>query len=84
MLACDSRRRTRPGSQHDRCARLESILWESRLRAFVTYSGGAPAVCFTEATVNGINVLTGRRAYQPCGLVFDRQRVYDVRGGPVW
>lgn len=64
--------------------RLASILWESRLRAFVTYSGGDPAVCLTEATVYGLNFLIGRRYYQPWGLVFDRQSVYDAGGGPVW
>lgn len=64
--------------------RLESILWESRLRAFVTYSDGDPAVCFTEATLSGLNFLIGRRNYQPWGLVFDRQSVYDAGGGPVW
>jgi hypothetical protein len=64
--------------------RLASILWESRLRAFVTYSGGDPAICLTEATLHGLNFLIGRRHYQPWGLVFDRQSVYDAGGGPVW
>ena len=64
--------------------RLASILWESRLRAFVTYSGGDPAICLTEATLSGLNFLIGRRHYQPWGLVFDRQSVYDAGGGPVW
>jgi hypothetical protein len=64
--------------------RLTSILWESRLRAFVTYSGGDPAVCLTEATLNGLNFLIRERHYQPWGLVFDRQSVYDAGGGPVW
>jgi hypothetical protein len=64
--------------------RLASILWESRLRAFVTYSGGDPAICLTEATLNGLNFLIRERHYQPWGLVFDRQSVYDAGGGPVW
>jgi hypothetical protein len=64
--------------------RLESILWESKLKGFVTYSGGDRAVCFTEATLNGLNFLMGRRSYQPWGLVFDRQSVYSAGGGPVW
>jgi hypothetical protein len=64
--------------------RLESILWESRLKAFVTYSGGDPAICLTEATLNGLNFMIGRSHYQPWGLVFDRQSVYDAGGGPVW
>jgi hypothetical protein len=64
--------------------RLESILWSSQLLAFVTYSGGDPAVCLTEATVSGLNFLIGQRSYRPWGLVFDRQSVYDTGGGPVW
>ncbi len=64
--------------------RLASILWESRLRAFVTYSGGDPAICLTEVTLNGLNFLIRERHYQPWGLVFDRQSVYDAGGGPVW
>lgn len=68
----------------DGAGRLGSILWEARLRAFITYSGGDPAVCFTEATIKGLEFLIGERFYQPWGLVFDRQSVYDVGGGPVW
>ena len=49
--------------------RLRSILWEQRLRAFVTYSGGDPAVCITEATLAGLQFLIGKRGYQPWGLV---------------
>src|SRR5258708_1820029 len=64
--------------------RLASILWESRLRAFVTYSGGDPAICLTEVTLNGLNFLIRERHYQRWGLVFDRQSVYDAGGGPVW
>jgi len=64
--------------------RLESILWESQLKGFTTYSGGHPAVCFTEATESGLGFLVGRRAYHPWGLVFSRQSVYDAGGGPVW
>jgi hypothetical protein len=64
--------------------RLESILWEGRLRAFVTYSGGDPAVCVTAATIAGLKFLIRQRWHQPWGLVFDRQSVYDAGGGPVW
>ncbi len=64
--------------------RLRSILWEQKLRAFVTYSGGDPAVCLTEATLAGLQFLIRRRGYQPWGLVFERQSVYDAGGGPVW
>jgi len=68
----------------DAPGRLESILWSGGLRAFVTYSGGDPAVCFTEATIAGLNFVIGKRGYQPWALVFHRQSVYDAGGGPVW
>jgi hypothetical protein len=65
--------------------RLESILWEGLLRGFVTFSGGVPAVCFTEATLNGLAYLTSKpQPYQPWGLVFDRQAIFDAGGGPVY
>ena len=64
--------------------RLESILWQGKLWGFTTFSGGVPAVCFTEATLNGLNFMIGRRFYRPWGLVFDRQSIYDAGGGPVW
>lgn len=64
--------------------RLESILWDRGLRTFVTYSGGDPAVCFTEARQAGLEFLIQKRGYEPWGLLFDRQSVYDAGGGPVW
>jgi hypothetical protein len=64
--------------------RLESILWAGKLSGFVTFSGGVPALCFTEATTNGLSFLIGRRNYRPWALVVDRQAVYDAGGGPVW
>jgi hypothetical protein len=64
--------------------RLESILWNQALWAFVTYSGGHPAVNFTESTMDGLRFLIRDRRYQPWGLMFDRQSVYDAGGAPVW
>lgn len=52
--------------------RLASILWEGHLRAFVTFSQGYPAVCFTEATRPGFEFLLTQRDYQPWGLIVDR------------
>jgi hypothetical protein len=69
---------------HPRAGRAAGSLASASLAGFVTYSGGDPAVCFTEATVTGLDFLLARRSYQPWGLVFDRQSVYDVGGGPVW
>lgn len=64
--------------------RLTSILWQRTLRTFVTFSGGAPAVCFTEALLPGLQFMIQRRGYQPWGLVFLRQAIYDSGGGPAW
>jgi hypothetical protein len=64
--------------------RLTSILWEMQLRTFVTYSGGDPAVCFTEAMEPGIKYMIQTKGYEPWGLIFGRQSVYNADGGPVW
>jgi hypothetical protein len=64
--------------------KLEQILWERRLLAFVTFSGGDPAACFSEATPDAIQFLLRNRGYEPWGLMFSRQSVYDAGGAPVW
>lgn len=65
--------------------RLESILWDEHLRAFVTFSGGDPAVCFTESTWHaGVKFLIDKRGYPPWGLVLGRDSVYAAGGAPVW
>ncbi|MEU7769026.1 hypothetical protein AB0B25_28545 [Nocardia sp. NPDC049190] len=64
--------------------RLESILTEGAISAFVTYSGGMPSVCMTEATWAGVSYLIEGRGYEPWALMFDRQEVYNAGGGPVW
>jgi hypothetical protein len=64
--------------------RLASILWMETLRTFVTYSGGDPAACFSEARKPGVEFMIRQRGYQPWGLLFHRQDVYDAGGGPVW
>jgi hypothetical protein len=64
--------------------RLESILWGEQLRTFVPFSGWDPAVCFTEAMGEGIKFMIQRQGYEPWGVAFDKQSVYNVGGGPVW
>ncbi len=64
--------------------RLTFILWQQILRTFVTFSGGDPATCFTEAKLEGLQFMIQHRSYQPWGLLFQRQHVYDAGGGPVW
>ncbi|MGH3599783.1 MAG: hypothetical protein ACRDQH_05810 [Pseudonocardiaceae bacterium] len=64
--------------------RLASILWDGHARAFVTDSGGDPAVCFTELTWRGLDFVMQERPHQPWGLMFDRRTVYNAGGGPTW
>src|SRR6266540_392095 len=64
--------------------RLNSILREGLLRPAVTYSGGQPAVCFTESTKAGLGYLIQQAGFEPWGLVIDRQWVYDHGGAPAW
>ncbi|MFE5285993.1 hypothetical protein ACFRAQ_13615 [Nocardia sp. NPDC056611] len=64
--------------------RLESILTQNAISAFVTFSGGDPAVCMTEASWAGVQHLIEDRGQAPWALMFDRQAVYDAGGGPVW
>jgi hypothetical protein len=64
--------------------RLTSILWQQTLGTVITFSGGSPAACFTEALLPGLGFMIQRRGYQPWGVLFRRQEVYDAGGGPVW
>lgn len=68
----------------DASERLASILWQQTLRTFVTFSGGYPATCFTEAGYAGLQFMIQRHGYQPWGLIFHQQTVYDAGGGPAW
>lgn len=64
--------------------RLDSILGAGEFWPSVTYSGGLPAVCFTESTIAGLEYLIGKQGFHPWGLVLDRQWVFDQGGAPVW
>lgn len=85
----DRGRPTGPGApaeidQLSAVERLDAIVMEGEISAFVTYSGGDPAVCMTETSWEGLTYLIQRRNYAPWALMFDRQKVYDAGGGPVW
>lgn len=65
--------------------RLEDILWQTSLSAFVTFSGGSPAVCLTEAGQLGLNYLLGSRGDQPVALgVRPPGRVRRRRRAGLW
>jgi hypothetical protein len=64
--------------------RLNSILHDGSLRPAITYSGGQPAICFTESTKPGLAYLIQQASFEPWGFVIDRQWIYDHGGAPVW
>lgn len=61
-----------PGAQHwihtmAPWQRLASIIDGEELIPAVTYSGGHPAICFTESTEAGLAYLIRNEGYQPWG-----------------
>lgn len=64
--------------------RLSSILQHRAIWSSQPFGTAAPVVCFSEATTQGLDHLIGAVAYRPWGIVFDRQLIYDARGGPVF
>lgn len=64
--------------------RLQSILTHRTIWPTQPFGAAAPVVCFAEATDLGLQHLIGTVGYQPWGIVFRRQLVYDALGGPVF
>jgi hypothetical protein len=64
--------------------RLDSILWEGRIRAFRPYGGTRPVVCFSESDRGGVEALLEVAGWQPWGLVVRRDWAWSLGGGPVW
>src|SRR5574341_1848296 len=68
--------------------RLVSILNQEQIMAFPVLSVGVddPVVCFSEATIEGIRKLVGGAGgaprYEPYGIAFAKQTVFDHDGGP--
>jgi hypothetical protein len=79
-----------PGEIADMAAedRLVRILDQRQVLAFPVFSIGVddPVVCFSEATLEGINYLVDNAAdaprYEACGIAFTKQTVFDCGGGP--
>jgi len=61
--------------------RLLRILVDQRIRAFQTFGAGGPVVALTESTKAAVTTLVGERRYQPCGVCFSKQFVFDHHGG---
>lgn len=64
-------------------ARLHQILWQQQLSGFPPFGAASPMICFSESPPDHLGWLL-RRGWQPWGLVFTRQSLYQVGGGPVW
>lgn len=62
--------------------RLLHIVVDQRIRAFQTFGSGAPVVCMTESTRSAVTTLIRARRYEPCGIGFSKQFVFERNGGP--
>lgn len=62
--------------------RLLHILVDGVIRGFETFAAAAPVVCFTESTKAAVMRLIREGRYEPCGIGFSKQLVFDKDGGP--
>jgi hypothetical protein len=62
--------------------RLAHILVDGVIRGFQTFGAGAPVVCLTESTKAAVTRLVFERRYEPCGIGFSKQFVFERNGGP--
>jgi len=62
--------------------RLLRILVDGVIRGFTTFGAGAPVVCLTESSKAAVLELLRERRYEPCGIGFAKQLVFDKNGGP--
>lgn len=65
-------------------ARLARILSTGQMRGFVPYTGGVPAVCFSESPPEHLTYLITERGLAPWGLLICRDWLFQMGGGPVW
>ncbi len=64
--------------------RLYNILWTQRLLGSAPFGAATPVVCLSECSMDHMKWLIGQRGWQPWGVMFNRQYIYDIGGGPVW
>jgi hypothetical protein len=62
--------------------RLAKILEEGVIRGFETFGGSAPVVCLTESVKESVTSLIAEGRYEPCGVGFSKQFIFDKQGGP--
>lgn len=83
--------RPRPRKDLDRAVahmsaaeRLESILVNQAVWAMRTFYAPVPVVCFTESTTEGLEYMISSAGFEPWGIVFHREVVFERGGGPVF
>jgi hypothetical protein len=64
--------------------RLLRILVDGVVRGFETFGAGAPVVCLTESVKASVARLIQDRRYEPCGIGFSKQFIFDRNGGPAF
>jgi hypothetical protein len=65
--------------------RLIAILWSGCIYGSVPF--GPPTqhcVCFSEASEDHVSWLVKERRFPGWGLLFDKQVIFELGGGPVW
>ena len=64
--------------------RLKSILQDRTVWAMKTFYAILPVVCFTESTKSGLEYMIAGAGFEPWGIVFHRETVFEQGGGPVF
>lgn len=64
--------------------RLDSILQSHKIWASPPYDSDKPVISFTESGIGGVERLIQDTDWEPWGLVFTRNFVWERGGGPVW
>lgn len=67
-------------------AKLDRILWDQRLLGFPPFGAqrDQPMLSLSECPPDHLRWLLSSRGWQPWGLMFRRQVIYDLGGGPAW
>jgi transcriptional regulator with XRE-family HTH domain len=64
--------------------RLDNILWDQQLYAFVPFGGIRPMICLAECTWDHLRWLITERGFPPWAVMLSRQWAYSLGAGPVW
>ena len=62
--------------------RLLHLLVDGVVRGFETFGADGPVACFTESTKAAMRELIHEGRYEPCGVGFSKQLIFDQGGGP--